>query len=39
MDAELIIWIGIFLGGYTVALAYLLRIALSKDAGDRDARR
>jgi hypothetical protein len=35
MDLELIIWIAVFVGGYTAVLAYLLRIAMSKPAEDR----
>jgi hypothetical protein len=30
MDLELIVWIVIFIGGYSAVLGYLLRIALRK---------
>jgi hypothetical protein len=31
MDLELIVWVLIFVGGYSAVLGYLLRIALRKD--------
>jgi hypothetical protein len=37
MDTELILWILIFVGGYTAVVGYLLRIALtSKDDGSAE---
>ncbi len=34
MDVELMLWIGVFIGGYAVALAFLLRLVLTRGRGD-----